>query len=201
MQHIFGKRIDPTEHKIRTHVKHYLFEWKYRPVDYIGGLASLSNKLFVCLNFIHHSMRCLERQGKATQHNRKTKQHNTTIIFQRKIGCLGWNLYILCMCMYCITKTFATKNISWIFGYRESFFCEIALLRPLHLILRPFANLFSYTVCTLYVQVGVTPPPSTAGVITPSNALLPAAKVEILSMMKTVIDKCSQPVRCSTCIG
>ena len=23
-------------------------------------------------------MRCLERQGKATQHNRKTKQHNTT---------------------------------------------------------------------------------------------------------------------------
>ena len=24
----------------------------------------------------NHSMRCLERQDKATQHNRKTKQHN-----------------------------------------------------------------------------------------------------------------------------
>jgi hypothetical protein len=44
------------------------------------------------------------------------------------------------------------------------------------------------------IQVGVTPPPSTAGIITPSNALLPHAKMEILNMMKTVIEKCSQQV-------
>ena len=40
-------------------------------------------------------MKCLERQDKATQHNRKTKQHSTTQLaqrsyFQRKNSCLGW---------------------------------------------------------------------------------------------------------------
>ena len=43
-------------------------------------------------------------------------------------------------------------------------------------------------------QVGVNPPPSTAGIITPSNALLPTAKIEILHLVKTVIEKCSAQV-------
>ena len=38
-------------------------------------------------------MRCLERQGKATQHNRKTKQHNTTrpkqSFFKEKLAASG----------------------------------------------------------------------------------------------------------------
>ena len=60
-------------------------------------------------------------------------------------------------------------------------------------------NFFLYLSCPCpsllsLTQVGVTPPPSTAGIITPSNALLPTAKMEILSMMKTVIEKCSQQV-------
>ena len=36
-----------------------------------------------------------EMPGKATQHNRMTKQHNTACLkesFQRKISCLGWDL-------------------------------------------------------------------------------------------------------------
>jgi hypothetical protein len=44
------------------------------------------------------------------------------------------------------------------------------------------------------LQVGVNPPPSTAGIITPSNALLPTAKIEILHLVKTVIEKCSAQV-------
>ena len=38
-------------------------------------------------------MRCLERQGKATQHNRKTKQHNIThpkqLFFKEKLAASG----------------------------------------------------------------------------------------------------------------
>ena len=43
-------------------------------------------------------------------------------------------------------------------------------------------------------KVGVTPPPSTAGIVTPANAILPSCKMEILELMKTVIEKCSQQV-------
>ena len=42
----------------------------------------------------NHSMRCLERQGKATQNETKAKQHNTIHpkqLFERKIGCFGWD--------------------------------------------------------------------------------------------------------------
>ena len=45
------------------------------------------------LHDYNHCMRGLERQGKATQHNRKTKQHNTTrprqLFFKEKLAALG----------------------------------------------------------------------------------------------------------------
>lgn len=44
------------------------------------------------------------------------------------------------------------------------------------------------------VQVGVTPPPSTSGIVTPSTSLLPSSKEEILDLMRTVVEKCSQQV-------
>ena len=40
----------------------------------------------------------------------------------------------------------------------------------------------------------MTPPPSTSGIVTPANNLLPSCKMEILELMKTVIEKCSQQV-------
>ena len=43
----------------------------------------------------NHFKRCLERQGNTTltQQKGKATQHNSpeTVIFQRKIGCLGWD--------------------------------------------------------------------------------------------------------------
>ena len=41
------------------------------------GKAGLNMLLHMVFK-VHDFMRCLEIQGKATQHNRKTKQHNTT---------------------------------------------------------------------------------------------------------------------------
>ncbi len=46
----------------------------------------------------------------------------------------------------------------------------------------------------MLVQVGMTPPPSTAGILTPSNQLLLYCKNEMLDLMRTVIDKASQQV-------
>ena len=40
----------------------------------------------------------------------------------------------------------------------------------------------------------MTPPPSTAGIVTQPNALLPSVKSELLDLMKTVIEKCSQQI-------
>lgn len=40
----------------------------------------------------------------------------------------------------------------------------------------------------------MTPPSSTSGIVTPANSLLSACKNEILELMKTVIEKCSQQV-------
>ena len=51
--------------------------------------------LSICINttLIIHDM--LRKKGKVTQHNRKTKQHNTTRprqLFFKKKSCLGWDL-------------------------------------------------------------------------------------------------------------
>jgi len=42
------------------------------------------------------------------------------------------------------------------------------------------------------IQVGVTPPPNTSGIVTQPSILLPSAKWEILDLMKTIIEKSSQ---------
>ena len=46
-----------------------------------------------------------------------------------------------------------------------------------------------------YAQVGVTLPPNTGGILTPASQLLPkASSVEILELMKTILDKCSTQI-------
>ena len=42
--------------------------------------------------------------------------------------------------------------------------------------------------------MGQTPPPNTPGIVTQANALLPAAKEEMIELIKTVLDKCSSHV-------
>ena len=46
----------------------------------------------------------------------------------------------------------------------------------------------------LLIQVGMTPPPNTPGLVTPAHHLLPAAKEEILEMVRTILDKCSTQI-------
>ena len=40
----------------------------------------------------------------------------------------------------------------------------------------------------------MTPPPSTSGIVTPGSQLLPAAKGEILELMRAVVDRCAQQI-------
>ena len=40
----------------------------------------------------------------------------------------------------------------------------------------------------------MTPPPNTAGLMTPAQVLLPSARDEILLMMRTILDKCSTQI-------
>ncbi len=44
------------------------------------------------------------------------------------------------------------------------------------------------------LQMGVSLPPNTAGIVTRPNVLLTSAKNEVLELMKTVLDKCSSQV-------
>ena len=40
----------------------------------------------------------------------------------------------------------------------------------------------------------MTPPPNTPGLMSPAQVLLPAARDEILLMMRTILDKCSTQI-------
>ena len=46
----------------------------------------------------------------------------------------------------------------------------------------------------LYIQVGVTPPPNTPGIVTRADILLSAAKKDILELIRTILEKCSPHV-------
>ena len=70
------------------------------------------------MKYIHvHIHEMLRKKGKATQHNRKTKQHNTTRprqLFFKEKSCLGWYMYMYTY-MYIYmnrVKTFSTHHLT-----------------------------------------------------------------------------------------
>ena len=81
-------------------------------------------------------MRSLERQGKATQHYRKTKQHHNLpkiVNFQRKISCLGcldvyMYIYILDRTQYTCTCTTCKLQNKRVFRNYMLLKCHIRLL-------------------------------------------------------------------------
>ena len=48
----------------------------------------------------------------------------------------------------------------------------------------------------MYIQVGVTPPPNTPGIVTRADILLSAAEkdIHVLELIRTILEKCSPHV-------